>query len=161
MKFSKYEETYISVREVKWSSVQFVDQVVEILRNAKDGITCKEIGLAIWGKEGYTHNRGNGDSHAVMLGHVLSNLASSHFVKFEKVAMGEPISYEETEWVWDEVTDVNNEPRTIRVHDDYGNTYTIDNPRYDWRTQGQRTGHWQSITKYIQPKVKIWYWIGD
>lgn len=155
MQFSKYEETFTNVSEVKRSAAKYADQVASIVRNAKDGITCKEIGKAIWGDEyldGWMAR-----SYASQLGQVLSNLAYGHFVKFEKVNNGDPIPCESSEWVWDEPENPVNEPRKLHVRDDYGREFWMDNPNY--YRQPMRRGHYQQVTKYIQPKVKVWHWI--
>ena len=159
MQFSKYEETFTNVSEVKRSAAKYADQVANIVRNAKDGITCKEIGKAIWGDEyldGWSAR-----SYASQLGQILSNLAYGHFVKFEKVETGEVITWEEEIWVREEIKDANNEPKTIRVHDDAGREYVIDNPRYDYRTRIRPSGHYETITKFVKPKVQVWHWIGE
>ena len=158
MQFSKYEETFTNVNEVKGSSAKYADKVADIIRNAKDGITCKEIGIKLFGEREYDEwNR----SYASELGHVLSNLTYGHFVKFEKVETGEVVTWEEEIWVRDEVKDTNNEPRTIRVHDDAGREYVIDNPRYDYTKRVRPSGHYETITKSVKPKVKVWHWIGE
>jgi hypothetical protein len=92
---------------------------------------------------------------------VLSNLAYGHFVKFERVETGEVVTWQEETWVRDEVKDTNNEPRTIRVHDDAGREYVIDNPRYDYTKRARVSGHYETITRSVKPKVKVWHWIGE
>ena len=159
MQFSQFEETFTNVSEVKRSAAKYADKVADIIRNAKDGITCKEIGKAIWGDK-YL-NGWDARSYASQLGQVLSNLAYGRFVKFEKVETGEVVTWEEETWVRDEVKDTNNEPRTIRVHDDIGREYVIDNPRYDYTKRVRPSGHYETITKSVKPKVKVWHWIGE
>lgn len=159
MQFSKYEETFTNVSDVERSAAKYVNQVVEILREAKDGITCKEIGKAMWGDE-YL-NGWMSRSYASQLGAILSNLAYGHFVKFEKVETGEVVSWAEEIWVKDKVKDTNNEPRTIRVHDDAGREYVIDNPRYNYAKMARPRGHYEMVTKSIKVKVKVWHWIGE
>ena len=157
MQFSQYEETFTNVSEVKRSGAKYADQVANIVRNAKDGITCKEIGKAIWGDKYLSswHAR----SYATQLGHVLSNLTYGHFVKFEKVNDGDPIPYEDSAWVWDEPESPKEEPRKLHVHDDFGREFWVENPNY--YRKPMRQGHYETVTKYIQPKVKVWYWIGE
>ena len=92
MQFSKYEETFTNVNDVQGSAAKYADQVANIIRNAKDGITCKEIGIKLFGEHEYNKW---GRSHASELGHVLSNLADGHFIKFEKVETGEVLTWEE------------------------------------------------------------------
>ena len=160
MQFSKYEETFTNVSDVERSAAKYVNQVVEILREAKDGITCKEIGIKLFGEHDYVdgwHAR----RLSAELGHVLSNLAYGHFIKFEKVETGEVVTREEEIWVKDEVKDANNEPRTIRVHDDAGREYVIDNPRYNYAKMVRPRGHYETVTKSIKVKVKVWHWIGE
>ena len=160
MQFSKYEETFTNVSEVKRSAAKYVDEVVKILREAKDGITCKEIGIKLFGKYDYVEGW-HARRLSAELGHVLSNLAYGHFIKFEKVETGEVVTWQEDTWVQDEIKDTNNEPRTIRVHDDAGREYVIDNPRYDYTKRARRSGHYETITKSVKPKVKVWHWIGE
>ena len=158
MQFSKYEETFVNVNDVKGSAAKYADKVADIIRNAKDGITCKEIGIKIFGEREYYEWEA---SHASELGRVLSNLAYGHFIKFEKVETGEVVTWQEETWVRDEVKDTNNEPRTIRVHDDAGREYVIDNPRYDYTKRVRPSGHYETITKSVNVKVKVWHWIGE
>lgn len=159
MQFSKYEETFTNVSDVERSAAKYVNQVVEILREAKDGITCKEIGKAMWGDE-YL-NGWMSRSYASQLGIILSNLAYGHFIRFEKVETGEVVTWEEEIWVKGEVKDTNNEPRVIRVHDDAGREYIINNPRYDATKVIRTSGHYEIVTKSVKPKVKVWHWIGE
>ena len=158
MQFSKYEETFTNVNDVQGSAAKYADQVADIIRNAKDGITCKEIGIKLFGEHEYNKW---GRSHASELGHVLSNLTDGHFIKFEKVETGEVLTWEEQIWTWDKVKDTNNEPRTIHVHDDAGREYVIDNPRYDYTKRVRPSGHYETITKSVKVKFKVGHWIGE
>lgn len=158
MQFSEYEKTFTNVNDVQGSAAKYADQVADIIRNTKEGITCKEIGIKIFGEREYNEWI---RSCASELGHVLSNLAYGHFIEFEEVETGEIVTWEEEIWVRDEVKDANNEPRTLRVHDDAGREYVIDNPRYNHAKRVRPSGHYETITKSVKPKVKVWHWIGE
>lgn len=158
MQFSEYEKTFTNVNDVQGSAAKYADQVADIIRNTKEGITCKEIGIKIFGEREYNEWI---RSCASELGHVLSNLAYGHFIRFEEVETGEVVTWEEEIWVRDEVKDANNEPRTLRVHDDAGREYVIDNPRYNHAKRVRPSGHYETITKSVKPKVKVWHWIGE
>lgn len=151
MQFSSYERSFVNVNEVLSSAAVHTDKVVELIQQAEDGITCKELGEAIFGHQRYNEVRGGiGHSCQAQMGHILSNLRQAGFIVADKVPHGDPIQYTDSVWVAEEI------PKKIRVHDDAGNEYIITNPRYSGHAGWN--GHYETITKTIQPTVNVWHW---
>lgn len=151
MKTSKYEDTYVSVKKAE-DSTKDVDAVAELLSTCGKAMSCKEIGFAIFGKNYNNWKAGiryNGQSQH--LGQILRHLREGNFIKAFEVD-GEPVKVYEEKWV----SDNGSEPRRIIVHDDAGNTYEIDNPKFDWR---YALGHYETVEKTIVPKIKLYEWV--
>ena len=148
MEANKYERTYVSVREAQ-SAVHHVDDVVAFLRDVKKPVSCKEIGLAIYGDDYLTDARKR--MYASELGQILHHLYKGHFISIHE-SKGDPIEIEVEEWIDDD--DV---ARYIKVHDDEGNSYLMPNPKYN---PFNRHGHWGTVKKTVHPTVKTYSWIG-
>ena len=149
MKTTSYERTYEIVRKAIDVTSE-VNEVAEFLENAVKAVTCKEIGIAVYGEVEYTRGR-DSKSMSAHLGHILRHLVEGGFVEVSKID-GKPFEYEEEVWVED-----NDVPRIIKVHDDEGNTYEIPNPKYNPRYL-RGNGHFETVTKTMTPKIKVYKW---
>ena len=149
MKTTEYERTYEVVKNAIHSS-RDVNEVADFLAKANKTMTCREIGIAVYGEFKYTKSR---DSRRLSshLGKILAHLNKGGYVKINKID-GEPIEYEEDVWV-------NNDgcPYIIKVHDDEGNTYEIPNPNFKG---DYSNGHYETVIKTFIPKVKVYTWVG-
>lgn len=163
---SKYEDLYVSVHKAKIAA-EYIDKVVELLSRSTLPIMPKEIGVYLFGADYlnpietsgiYHYNRRKACQRAT-IGQIMRHLHKAGLVKREYLD-GEPIEIENTEWVPDEPYTV---PRYINVHDDEGNTYQMENPKWD-RTKEENThyyGHFIQIKKTITPKITAWVWVGE
>ena len=164
---SKYENLYVSARNAK-NATKYVDEVVELLSHSTLPIMPKEIGVYLFGNDylqpvetctpNYRHNYTKGSQRAI-IGQIMRHLHGAGLVKCEYLE-GEPIEIETTEWVPDEPYTV---PRYLNVHDDDGNTYQIENPKWDWikAMNARDCGHTVRVKKTITPKIKAWLWVGE
>ena len=152
MKVSKYEETYVSVKEAM-SNTEYLDSVVEFLKAHKEPVTAKEIGLAVFGVD-YTSSW-KSDSYRSRLGQMLCHLREGKFIQRIKVD-DNPIEITDTIYVR---CDDSGRLATIRVHDDEGNSYDMPNPNFNPRhCYG---GKWVEVKKKVYPHHNEWLWIGD
>lgn len=163
MEVSKYEQTYKCVK-VAVDATKYVDRVVNFLRNASAPMTCKEIGLALFGdaykqfprKEVYEvykcidldklrHNE-KAQGLASSLGHIMSNLMREGLVKLTK-KKGEPFTIEIEDYV--NVYEGEVCEQSLEVWDAKGNKYEIPNPNY-------RKGKYElrKVPTTITPTVK-------
>lgn len=154
---SKYEDLYVSTRNAKIATA-YVDKVVELLSHSTLPIMPKEIGVYLFGID-YQNSNYNKTSQRAIIGQIMRHLHGAGLVKREYLD-GEPIEVEDTEWVPDEPYDV---PRFIKVHDDDGNIYRMENPKWDWtKAENARyCGHYAKVKKTITPKIKAWVWVGE
>lgn len=145
-----YERTYVCVKN-SLNATRKLDSVVEFLQSMARPVTCQEIGLFVWG-DAYKDFRVK-NSYSAQLGQMLKHLRQGGFIKVDLIdgAPVEVISYEYVE-------PQNVPPRKLRVHDDEGNEYTIDNPNWDW---SKHRGHFEDVKKTIIPKIKVYYWVGE
>lgn len=145
-----YEKIYVCVKN-SLNATRHIDKVVEFLQSIARPVTCQEIGLYVWGNA-YKDIRVKG-SHSAHLGQMLKHLRQGGFIKVDYIdgAPVEVVSYEYVE-------SQNVPPRKIHVHDDEGNEYIIDNPKWDWR---KHRGHFEDVKKTIIPKIKVYYWVGE
>lgn len=139
----KYEDTYISVKKA-CEDVKNLDDVIFVLEDATAPMSCREIGLKVWGPA-YLNNR----RLSSKMGQILKHLRWSGNLRIEKVA-GEPVEVEYDEY-GGEFDDEGN-PRYIKVHDDEGNTYNMPNPKY----HGYYCGRWVKVKKTIIPTTKVY-----
>lgn len=151
METTKYEKTYKSVKKAIYHT-ENLDKVIDFLRNAKEPVTCKEIGLAVFG-DAYTDEIWK-QHYAGQLGQMLRHLHKNNYVEME-VRNGEPIEIETEEYV--RGCDAYGNPEYIDVFDVHGNKYKMQNPNYNWR--GIR-GHYEKKMVTFIPKVKYWSLIG-
>lgn len=160
---SKYEDLYVSTRNAKIATA-YVDKAVELLRNSTLPIMPKEIGVYLFGgdylkplkpSESYHHKV----CQRAIIGQIMRHLHKAGLVKREYLD-GEPIEIEDSEWVPDEPYTV---PRYLNVHDDEGNTYQMENPKWDWikASNARDCGHFARVKKTITPKIKAWVWVGE
>jgi len=146
-----YERTFETVKHAI-DCTREVNEVASFLKEIGKAVTCKEIGIAIYGEFSYTKSRKN-RSLSSHLGKILSHLEEAGYIKIDKID-GKPFEYEDEVWVQDEAVH-----RTITVHDDEGNTYVIPNPKYNPRYL-RGNGHYETVTKTMTPKVKVYTWVG-
>lgn len=146
MKTNCFEDTYVSVNKAR-KDVEKLDDVILALEDADGPLTCREIGLAVFGNDyiqGY-HKR----SLSCRMGQMLKHLRRGGFIRVEEVN-GEPVEVEYDEYQRD-VDDEGN-PYYIIVHDDEGNKYQMHNPK--WR--GYSGGRWVKIKKTVIPRIKVY-----
>lgn len=165
---SKYEDLYVSTRNAKIAT-NYVNKVVELLSNSTLPIMPKEIGVYLFGTDylkpvetiapNYHHNYTKACQRAT-ISQIMRHLHKAGLVKREYLD-GEPIEIENTEWVPD--GEPYNVPRYINVHDDEGNTYQMENPKWDWvkAANARDNGHFERVKKTITPKIKAWVWVGE
>jgi len=162
MEANKYELTYACAKYAI-NATRNVEAIVNILREASAPMTCKEIGITMWGdtykrfpekevgmrpyldpKKEY-HNQKARELSAD-LGHILSNLSDANLIKVTK-EKGEPFTIEDERYVNvvnDEVCEL-----TIEVWDAKGNKYEIPNPNY---RKGR--GEYRKVPVTITPIIK-------
>jgi len=152
MKTNCYEDTYVSVNKAR-KDVEKLDDVILALEDADKPLTCREIGIAVFGNDyiqGY-HKR----SLSHRMGQMLNHLRRGGFVKVEEVK-GEPIEIEYDEYVRN--VDAQGNLPYIKVHDDNGNTYDMPNPKFDRWTCG---GSWQKVKKTVTPTYKVYSLVAE
>lgn len=163
---SKYEDLYVSTRKAKIAT-EYVDKVVELLSRSTLPIMPKEIGVYLFGADYLKPIETSGPYHynyrracqRATVGQIMRHLHKAGLVKREYLD-GEPIEVEATEWVPNEPYTV---PRYINVHDDEGNTYQMENPKWDWSkaAYARDYGHSVQVKKTVIPKIKAWLWVGE
>lgn len=163
---SKYEDLYISTRKAKIAT-EHVDKVVELLSRSTLPIMPKEIGVYLFGADYLKPIETSAPYHysyrkacqRATVGQIMRHLHKAGLVKREYLD-GEPIEIEATEWVPNEPYTV---PRYINVHDDEGNTYQMENPKWDWSkaAYARDYGRCVPIKKTVIPKIKAWVWVGE
>lgn len=164
---SKYEDLYVSTRNAKIATA-YVNKVVEFLSDSALPITPKEIGVYLFGADylkpittsnpyHYSYDKA---SQRATIAQIMRHLHAAGLVKREYLD-GDPIEIEDTEWISDEQPYT--VPRYINVHDDEGNTYQIENPKWDWSkaAKARDYGHYERVKKTIIPKIKVWVWVGE
>ena len=160
---SKYEDLYVSTRNAKIATA-YVNKAVELLRDSTLPIMPKEIGVYLFGddylrplkpSESYYRKA----SQRATISQIMRHLHKAGLVKREYLD-GEPIEIEDSEWIPDEPYTV---PRYLNVHDDEGNTYQMENPKWDWikASNARDCGHFAHVKKTITPKIKAWVWVGE
>ena len=163
---SKYEDLYVSVRNAKVDTT-YVNKAVEFLSGSTLPVMPKEIGVYLFGDDYLKpvetsdpyHYRYRKASQRATISQIMRHLHKAGLVKREYLD-GDPIEVESDEWVPDESYTV---PRYINVHDDDGNTYQIENPKWDWvkAMSARDNGHYAQVKKTITPKIKAWIWVGE
>ena len=166
---SKYEDLYVSTRNAKIATA-YVNKVVELLSGSTLPVMPKEIGVYLFGDDYLKpietsspfypyHYDCRKASQRATVGQIMRHLHKAGLVKREYLD-GEPIEVEDTEWVPNEPYTV---PRYLNVHDDEGNTYQMENPKWDWikAMNARDCGHTMRVKKTVIPKVKAWTWVGE
>lgn len=143
MKTNCYEDTYVSVNKAR-KDVEKLDDVILTLEDADKPLTCRDIGLAIWGAD-YLDNR----RYSARMGQMLKHLRRGGFIRVEEVN-GEPVEVEYEEYIRE---DDDGNPATIRVHDDAGNEYQMPNPKYRPSYGG---GKWYKLKRTVIPRIKVY-----
>ena len=143
-----------------------MDALVELLKNAEKPMTCKEIGIALYGEdylilpdcyENWMHNM-IAREHIGHLGYLLSQLSGNGyiFVKVEKTNIpvtdkkGNIVTYRTQEL---KPSEEPTEPYMITVKDEQGRTYSIRNPHYV-----PRPALYETVTKVVFQKIKYYEW---
>lgn len=143
---NEFERSYVCVQNAL-SVIDHFDEIIKALQDAgDDGITCAQIGETIFGKVEYQNWQ---RSYASKIGHALSNLYSIGAVKCKEVPSGKAFEIE----VWGYIP--NPECPKLKVYDDQGRTFIIDNPNFN----GRKTIYGKT-TKTIHPTIRVWYWTG-
>ena len=150
---TKFEDTYTCVHTAKVHTDKLAE-VVDFLRAQTAPLTCREIGIAIFGNDYIQSYRKR--SLSCRMGQILKHLRKGGFVKVEEVK-GEPIEVEHEEYVRN--ADSNGNLPYIKVHDDEGNTYDMPNPKFD--RYCYNGGQWVTVKKTITPKVKVYQWVAE
>ncbi len=120
------------------------------MRDHREPMTCADLGYCVFGvryRSEYLSKSLSG-----RMGQMLKHLKQGGFIKIDYVdgAPVEVISYEYVE-------PQNAPPRKLRVHDDDGNEYIINNPKWDWSNRG----HFEDVKKTIIPKIKTYLWVAE
>lgn len=164
MKVNQYEKAYACVKHAM-ESTKYVDDVISLLRNAAAPMSCKEIGIALFGdaykrypemevyddngwvrdRNKLSHNQ-DAQSLTASLSQVLSHLVQEQFAKLTK-EKGEPFTFEREEEV--NVVDDSVCMKMIDVWDANGNKYEIPNPNY----QAGKL-EWRMVTVTVTPTIK-------
>ena len=158
MIINAYEETYSSVI-VATEHTEGLVPLANLLMRADHPMTCKEIGVAMYGDK-YTKNGDywhdcNSRRLTAHLSQMLRHFVRGGFVRLDRVD-GEPIEVEHEEF---RRFDDEGNPQFIRVRDDEGNEYQMPNPKYDvWRA-GRIGGKYVKVKKTITPKIKVYSWV--
>lgn len=140
---TKFEDLYSCVDTAK-ANTEKLAAVVDFLSKQTEPLTCKEIGVAVFG-EVYT-NSYLSRSYGSRMGQMLKHLRQGGFITVEE-RIGEPTTIEVQEWIAQDSKDA---PLTITIHDDEGNTH---------QRKYQR-GYWGPVKKTIIPKTKFYKWVG-
>ena len=150
---TKFEDTYTCVNNAKNITADLLT-LADLLMQANRPMTCREIGIALFGTEYADRNSRRARGMTAHLSQMLRHFRKGGFIKVEEVK-GEPIEVEREEYV--RVDDADN-PQFIRVHDDAGNEYQMPNPNYNpWRA-AQAGGSWQMVKKIVTPTYKVYSW---
>lgn len=163
---SKYEDLYVSTRNAKIATA-YVNKVVELLSGSTLPILPKEIGVYLFGadyirpietSDPYHYGYSKACQRATV-SQIMRHLHKAGLVKREYLD-GDLIEVESSEWVPDEPYAV---PQYINVHDDEGNTYQMENPKWDWSkaAYARECGRCVPVKKTVIPKIKAWVWVGE
>ena len=151
---TKFEDTYSCVDTAK-AYTEKLAEVVNFLRAQTAPLTCREIGIAIFGNDyiqGYCKR-----SLSSRMGQILKHLRIGGFIKVEEVKC-EPIEVEHEKYVRNEDKD---NPQFIRVHDDEGNEYKMPNPKFNPWKAAQAGGSWQMVKETFTPTHKVYSWVAE
>ena len=140
---TNYENTYVSVQKARWDVID-LDLVMEVLSKASAPMSCRDIGLKIWGPA-YLNNR----RRAAHMGQMLRHLLQGSFIRWDEVK-GDPIEVEYEKYIRE---DDKGNPPFIKVHDDEGNEYIIHNPKFNgYAAEGRLV----KVKKTVIPTTKVY-----
>jgi len=150
-----YEDTYSSIETAKNHTADLVP-LADLLMKADHPMTCKEIGFAMFGDAyEYTDDFSHNIRRKCLTSHItqmLRHLVRGGFIRREEID-GEPIEVEQEEY---QRIDDYGQPQYIRVHDDEGNEYQMQNPKYN---PCYGAGKWVKVKKTIIPKIRVYTWV--
>ena len=139
------------------------DEVIDFLKivGSCRPVTVREIGCFAYGEDYFFTEYGQkkvNKTKSTHLGQMLRHLREQNLVKRVEID-GEPVKIEDSEWVSDKPYLV---PRYINVHDDEGNTYQMENPKWNWTKamSARDNGHYERVKKTIIPKITAYKWVG-
>ena len=156
MNTTNYEKTYSSVSMAE-KSVEHLEEVVNFLKQQTEPLSCAEIGKNLWGSSYSNKSRyASGIIPPAKLSQVLRHLCMGGFVKVEEIN-GEPVIIGDREWVY---LTSDGEPiyQYITVYDKNGKEYKINNPEFCRCHYGDK-GRWETVTKTIIPRIKVYSWV--
>ena len=154
---TKFEDTYTCVNNAKNITADLLT-LADLLMQANRPMTCREIGIALFGdkyidkSDYYTTSRAR--RMTAHLSQMLRHFRKGGFIKVEEIK-GEPFEVTNEEYV--RKNDKDN-PQFIRVHDDAGNEYQMPNPNYNPWKAAQAGGSWQMVKKIVTPTYKVYSW---
>lgn len=155
MNVTQYEHLIPSVATAEITSDK-MNEVVAFIK-VNPGVTCKEIGLLLYGKayeyrtdlHRYSAHNRVAMGYASHLGHILSILTDRGYIIRKKEKTDEPVLDKMGNIVYtidyDFVEDDNGEPAKVMVTDERGRTYEITNPFY--RYNPKRVAHKKIVFK--------------
>lgn len=176
MNATKYEATY-KIAQYAIDATSEVAKVIAKLKEAGRPVTCKELGIMVYGDEYkrlptptwnevskgiisrdayFTAVRANDKalSLTARLSQVLQHMVANGFVK-EGTTKSEPYTYETEEWFR---IDEQGEPETIEVWDAKGTRYEMKNPNYNpYRARGE----YRKVTKTGRKTIRTYLWVKD
>lgn len=147
-----YDETYVCTYNAM-RATEDISAVVDFLRAQTAPVSCREIGLALYG-ESYRKDTREGRHLISHLGQMLTHLRKGAFIKAE-TRKGTPIEITADEYVSDYEKTT---PQFILVRDDAGNEYQMPNPNFDLWEARRSDGSWQKVKKTIVPTYKVYSW---
>ena len=153
-----YEETYSSVLVASKHTTDLVP-LANLLMKADHSMTCREIGVALFGDDYIKNGDYWHDSYSrqltAHLAQMLRHFARGGFVRAEEID-GEPVEVESEEYIRED-----SEGNTAEIHvwDKDGNEYMMPNPKYNPYRGG--AGHWAKVKKTIVPKIKVYTWAAE
>lgn len=145
-----YEKTYVSVKNAVHDT-EYLDKLVSVLRSNREPMTCADLGHRVFGD--LYGGEYVDKSLSARMGQMLSHLRQGGFIKVDLID-GAPVEIMSYEYVEPQ----NVPPRKLRVHDEDGNEYFIDNPKWDF---SKHRGHFEDVKKTIVPKVKTYVWVAE
>ena len=158
MFINDYENTYVSVKTA-CENVKDLPALIALMRETRKPMTCREIGVALFGDDYVRNGDYWHDSYSrqltAHLAQMLRHFARGGFVRTEKID-GEPVEVESQEYICE---DGEGNTAEIRVWDKDGNEYMMPNPKYNPYRGG--AGRWVKVKKTITPKIKVYTWVAD
>ena len=162
MNATKYEAMYVIANDAIRATSE-VDKVIAKLKEAGRPVTCKELGIMVYGDDykrvPYNERQSYFTNMKAMSLTARINQVLRHVVEAGNVKVGEiksePYTYETEEWF---IIDEKGEPETIEVWDANGTKYDMPNPKYD-RYSGR--GEYRKVTKTGRKTIRTYLWVKD